>query len=166
MTVLTAPAEPQADPAPAAAADRPRLDLPMPSAGWRGWLGPLLVTVLAGVLRFVDLGRPDRLSFDEIANRIDHEVADAYEQSFDALSSIQLDPAAPSSGTLESLRRYAGQRRDASRELADALRRGDQTEALRALGKANAARIEAARPSAGEPAEPADPAEKRPSPAR
>ncbi len=30
-----------------------------------GWLGPLLVTALAAVLRFVDLGRPPTLVFDE-----------------------------------------------------------------------------------------------------
>ncbi len=44
---------------------RPRLHRPMPSSGWRGWLGPILVTVLAGALRFVDLARPDRIVFDE-----------------------------------------------------------------------------------------------------
>ena len=38
---------------------------PMPSGGLRGWIGPLLVTVLAGVLRFVNLGRPDAIIFDE-----------------------------------------------------------------------------------------------------
>lgn len=37
----------------------------MPSAGLRGWIGPLVVTVVAGVLRFTDLGRPDALIFDE-----------------------------------------------------------------------------------------------------
>ena len=37
----------------------------MPSRGLRGWIGPLLVTVLAGVLRFVDLGRPHAIIFDE-----------------------------------------------------------------------------------------------------
>jgi dolichyl-phosphate-mannose--protein O-mannosyl transferase len=30
-----------------------------------GWAGPLLVTLLAGVLRFVDLGRPHAVVFDE-----------------------------------------------------------------------------------------------------
>ena len=38
---------------------------PMPSHGLRGWIGPLLVTVLAGLLRFVNLGRPDAIIFDE-----------------------------------------------------------------------------------------------------
>ena len=37
----------------------------MPSSGFRGWLGPLLVMVLGGVLRFVNLGTPHALIFDE-----------------------------------------------------------------------------------------------------
>lgn len=32
---------------------------------WSGWAGPLLVTVLAGVLRFWDLGSPRKVIFDE-----------------------------------------------------------------------------------------------------
>ncbi len=46
-------------------AARRRLYAPMPSSGWRGWWGPLAVTLLAGILRFVDLGRPDAIVFDE-----------------------------------------------------------------------------------------------------
>jgi dolichyl-phosphate-mannose-protein mannosyltransferase len=41
------------------------LHRPMPSHGVRGWIGPILLTVLAGVLRFVNLGRPDAIIFDE-----------------------------------------------------------------------------------------------------
>lgn len=37
----------------------------MPSHGWRGWIGPLVVTLIGGLLRFVDLGRPHALMFDE-----------------------------------------------------------------------------------------------------
>ena len=37
----------------------------MPAGGWRGWLGPLLVTVLAGILRFWRLGQPHAFVFDE-----------------------------------------------------------------------------------------------------
>lgn len=32
---------------------------------WRGWVGPLAVTGIAGVLRFSNLGRPDDMAFDE-----------------------------------------------------------------------------------------------------
>ncbi|MFM9134990.1 MAG: dolichyl-phosphate-mannose--protein mannosyltransferase [bacterium] len=39
---------------------------PMPSSGWRGWLGPLGVAALAGVLRFTELGRPHAFAFDEV----------------------------------------------------------------------------------------------------
>ncbi len=37
----------------------------MPSHGIRGWIGPLVVTLLGGLLRLVDLGRPHALIFDE-----------------------------------------------------------------------------------------------------
>jgi dolichyl-phosphate-mannose--protein O-mannosyl transferase len=38
---------------------------PMPSSGRRGWIGPLVVTAVAALLRFVHLGRPDAIAFDE-----------------------------------------------------------------------------------------------------
>jgi dolichyl-phosphate-mannose--protein O-mannosyl transferase len=37
----------------------------LPSHGWAGWIGPLLVTVLAGLFRLPHLGRPDAIVFDE-----------------------------------------------------------------------------------------------------
>ncbi len=42
-----------------------RLRVPMPSTGIIGWIGPLVVTIIGGLLRFVDLGRPHALIFDE-----------------------------------------------------------------------------------------------------
>ena len=39
---------------------------PFPSSGWRGWAGPLAATVVGGLLRFVNLGRPDAFAFDEV----------------------------------------------------------------------------------------------------
>jgi dolichyl-phosphate-mannose-protein mannosyltransferase len=42
-----------------------RLVPPMPSHGLRGWIGPLIVTIFGGLLRFVDLGRPHAIIFDE-----------------------------------------------------------------------------------------------------
>ncbi|MGW0499998.1 dolichyl-phosphate-mannose--protein mannosyltransferase [Streptomyces sp. NPDC003007] len=45
------------------------LGIPHPLAGrlvrWSGWIGPLLVTLLAGVLRFWNLGSPRAVIFDE-----------------------------------------------------------------------------------------------------
>lgn len=61
-------------------------------------------------------------SFDEIAGQIDSEIAARYEGSFEQLSRLHLDPAAPSAGQLERLRRYAESQRDASRALANTLR--------------------------------------------
>ena len=44
---------------------RERLAPPMPTDRLWGWLGPLAVTLVAGVLRFWDLGRPKAFIFDE-----------------------------------------------------------------------------------------------------
>jgi dolichyl-phosphate-mannose--protein O-mannosyl transferase len=37
----------------------------MPSHGIRGWIGPIVVTLIGGLLRFVELGRPHAIIFDE-----------------------------------------------------------------------------------------------------
>ena len=44
---------------------REQLSKPMPSDGVWGWLGPLLVTAIAAVLRFYHLGRPKGITLDE-----------------------------------------------------------------------------------------------------
>jgi dolichyl-phosphate-mannose-protein mannosyltransferase len=44
---------------------RERLTPPMPTDVLWGWLGPLLITAVAGVLRFWNLGRPRAFIFDE-----------------------------------------------------------------------------------------------------
>ena len=44
---------------------RERLVPPMPGNPLWGWLGPLLITVLGGALRFLDLGHPKAVVFDE-----------------------------------------------------------------------------------------------------
>ena len=46
--------------------DRPNTGYrPLPSHGWRGWVGPLAVTAVAAIMRFTNLGRPDAVVFDE-----------------------------------------------------------------------------------------------------
>ena len=42
-----------------------RLAPAMPSRSWIGWLGPLAVTLIGGILRFASLGRPNGIAFDE-----------------------------------------------------------------------------------------------------
>jgi dolichyl-phosphate-mannose--protein O-mannosyl transferase len=44
---------------------RERLAPPMPADRLWGWVGPLLVAFVAGVLRFWNLGRPKAFIFDE-----------------------------------------------------------------------------------------------------
>ncbi|MEU1737648.1 phospholipid carrier-dependent glycosyltransferase, partial [Streptosporangium sp. NPDC020072] len=44
---------------------RDRLVPPMPGGAMWGWIGPLLVTVFGAFLRFVNLGRPNAVMFDE-----------------------------------------------------------------------------------------------------
>jgi dolichyl-phosphate-mannose-protein mannosyltransferase len=42
-----------------------RLVPAMPSSGWRGWIGPIVVMIIGGILRLVELGRPHAIIFDE-----------------------------------------------------------------------------------------------------
>ncbi len=54
----------------AATTDQPsgllaRMVPPMPGSALWGWLGPLLVTVFGALLRFNQLGKPDKVIFDE-----------------------------------------------------------------------------------------------------
>jgi rhomboid protease GluP len=101
-------------------------------------------------------GRRGGTSFDELAGRVDEAVADHYEQSFERLSRLHLDPAAPSAAAVESLRHYAGQRRDASQALAEGLRAGDAGQIRDALDRAQRAgqqvRQGGAAPPRGNPA--------------
>jgi dolichyl-phosphate-mannose--protein O-mannosyl transferase len=50
---------------PRASSVRDRMVPPMPGSGFWGWIGPLLITVFGGVLRFINLGHPDAVVFDE-----------------------------------------------------------------------------------------------------
>ena len=60
-STLPAPAAPRRD-----VASLPERLLPrMPSSGWRGWIGPIVVTIIGGILRFFSLGRPHDIMFDE-----------------------------------------------------------------------------------------------------
>ena len=72
-------------------------------------------------------------SFDDLAGRIETDVAHEYQDSFDALSGVTVSPGAPSAAYLEYLRRYASLRGDAARALAEALRTNDREGVRRAL---------------------------------
>lgn len=100
--------------------------------------------------KLLDEGNRRGASFDELAGRIDTAIGDRYAASFERLSQLPIESTPPSSPTLEILRHYAGERRDASRALADGLRARNPAQirdaleqakhppALRAPGAANA----------------------------
>ncbi|RNL82859.1 dolichyl-phosphate-mannose--protein mannosyltransferase [Halostreptopolyspora alba] len=44
---------------------RSRLVPPMPTPGWAGWLGAVVLALFAGALRFIRLGEPAEIYFDE-----------------------------------------------------------------------------------------------------
>ena len=86
-------------------------------------------------------GKRRGVSFDELAGRIDTVVGDRYEESFEHLSRLPVNPALPSANALEALRQYAGVRRDASRSLADGLRSKDSRKIRDALSVEKQSRI-------------------------
>jgi rhomboid protease GluP len=102
-------------------------------------------------------------SFAELAASIESDVTSEYRDSFEQLSALNLDPAAPSANTLEILKRYAQMRGDASHALAEALLQNDPRrirEAFEALRRVPYATPEEA------PAEPARPGGGKPEPRR
>ena len=89
--------------------------------------------------RILETRNDKALSFEELAARIESDVASEYRDSFEQLSALNLDPAAPSAKTLELLKRYAQMRGEESHELAEALLHSDPQrlrDALEALRRA------------------------------
>lgn len=84
-------------------------------------------------------GQKERLSFDQLAGRIDDNVTTPYQRSFDQLANLHLDAGAPSAQTLEILRAYAALRTDASQALAEGLRDRDAKKIRQALESARQA---------------------------
>lgn len=67
-------------------------------------------------------GREGSVSFDDLATKIDEEVANSYEESFEKLSSLPDDPNLPSAALLEQAKAYALKRSEDSKAAADKLR--------------------------------------------
>lgn len=87
----------------------------------------------------LETGRRGDASFDELAGRIESDITIEYQQSFDYLSALTLDPAVPSKMTVEVLKKYAQLRSEAAHELAEGLRTKDKKridEALEQLRQA------------------------------
>jgi len=88
------------------------------------------------------------LSFEQLAGRIDSTVTTQYQENFEQLSALHLDPGAPSARTLEELLRYAALRGLAAQALSDGLRAKDGNQVREALEAARQAPAMAKRPSA------------------
>lgn len=123
-------------------------NLPAPSYDWhdelaaRSEIGSFLgvdADISGRWHEILEQGNRPGQSFEELAQRIEIEVSDRYEESFAHLASIRVDPRTPSSSTLRSLQRYAELRRDAAYDLAGGLRLKDSVRILRALDQAREA---------------------------
>ena len=78
-------------------------------------------------------------SFEELAGRIESDITMEYQQSFEQLSALNLDAAAPSAETVAMLKRYAQLRSEASHMLAEGIRLKNQKMINEALEKARQA---------------------------
>lgn len=83
--------------------------------------------------------RKNAVTFDQLAGRIDTDVTAEYQESFEHLSALRLGSEAPSAEALETLRKYAGLRSEASRALAEGLRANDPIKIRQALETARRA---------------------------
>ncbi len=88
----------------------------------------------------VQQGRRKGVSFDDLADIIESLVVERYEHSYEKLSALPQSVALPSAQTAERLRRYAAQRRDASREMVAGLRARDGGRIREALEDARKSR--------------------------
>lgn len=82
-------------------------------------------------------------SFEQLASRIESDIALEYQQSFEQLSALNLDPAAPSAVPVEVLKKYAQLRSEAAHELAEGLRTKDRKRIEKALDMARQAPVRA-----------------------
>jgi rhomboid protease GluP len=81
----------------------------------------------------MEQGKNGGESFDQLAARLESDVASNYARSFDRLSALHLDSAAPSSPALDFVRNYAELRRDAAQAMVDGLRQDDQQKVRAAI---------------------------------
>jgi rhomboid protease GluP len=87
----------------------------------------------------LDAGREPGASFDALAQKIDSDVTQKYEQSFEQLSALKLDPGAPSAQDLNEVKKYAQIRATAARMLAEGLRNNDRQQINAAIEMARRA---------------------------
>jgi rhomboid protease GluP len=67
-------------------------------------------------------GNQGGMSFDELAGKIDANISEPYEESFEKLSKLPANPAMPSANQLDNILKYIQQRKHESEMLAEGLR--------------------------------------------
>jgi rhomboid protease GluP len=87
----------------------------------------------------LEKGRQGSATFEQLAGQIETDVTKEYRDSFEQLSALHLDPAAPSRSALEILKTYAQLRGDAAQSLTEALRQNDRERIREALEMARQA---------------------------
>lgn len=109
--------------------------IPAPSYRWRDELAAqqeiqkFLGSEIGIETKWQDIIRQDRersLSLNQLAERVDSEITEHYDDSFTQLSQFQLEAAAPSAATIESLRAYSEKKRDMAQAVANRLRAASQ----------------------------------------
>jgi rhomboid protease GluP len=73
-------------------------------------------------LEIQQASKQDNVTFSNLASQIDSNIVEPYEDSFEKLSQLPINPALPSAAKLESLLKYTQQRKNESKALADKLR--------------------------------------------
>lgn len=122
--------------------------IPAPSYRWReelnareeirGFLGDER-RILDRWQQILDSGKHGGASFEQLAERIETDVTREYRDSFEQLSALHLDPAAPSALTLDVLKKYTRLRGEASQSLSEALRMNNPERIREALEQARRA---------------------------
>lgn len=71
---------------------------------------------------WLEIMHEEKQNADGIADHIDSAIADRYEESFEKLSQLPVNPALPSAAKLDDLLKYTKLKKDESRALAEKLR--------------------------------------------
>jgi rhomboid protease GluP len=89
--------------------------------------------------QILDAGKQNGATFEQLAGQIDSDIKQEYLDSFEQLSALSLDPAAPSASTLNYLKKYTLLRSDAAQSLSEALRKKDPGRIRKAIDMARRA---------------------------
>jgi len=78
-------------------------------------------------LNILQASKDENSTFNSLANQIDNNIVEPYEESFEKLSQLPTNPNLPSAAKLSNLLNYSEQRKNESKALADKLRAQNKT---------------------------------------